>query len=490
MKQRILISFLLMTMAACGPGGPDSAGPITTPSPDTTTSVPDSTTTTSTVPTTDTSLPSHPGSTTTTVPAPSTSTTTPSPGGGSTASSITVYLLDQNGSARAVQRSVTTNEVARAAIQALITGPTSGEIAADLSTAVPADTLILGLRIDGGTAVVDLSREFEAGAGSLSILGRLAQVVYSLTEFGSVERVRLLIDGEAVDVFSSEGVVLGQTVTRRDFTGAIPIGAPVVGGSASTWAQNDLPAVTLGSPDTYRVVLVAGDDVLNVRDTPGVGGAIIGRLEPGVAVRAAGQTRDVGTSRWLTIETPAGPGWVNGFYLTRSVATSGFPGGGDPLMVVRQLADRMAAGEDITPLVSAKGLWVSHHAPPVRFPRGELAGILTDATTYRWGSKALEQGSPEIRPRTFAEAVADRLAGAYHDGDSRVVVNEIIEGPNGRPAALAIPTEFGGFSFVTVHDPGDDPQYEGLDWTGWIVSLAFEDGQIKVVGLTLDEWAP
>ncbi len=483
MKRAIPISLLLMAVVACGPGGPDSAGPITVATTPTTAPAADSTSTT-----TNTTQPLEPGAATSTTAPSTTSTTTPD--GGSTATGITVYFLDPDGHARAVHRNVTTNEVARAALQALITGPTSGEMGSNLSTAVPADTLVLGLRIDDGTAVVDLSREFEAGGGSFSVLGRLAQVVYSLTEFASVERVRFLIDGTTVDVFSSEGIVLGESVSRNDFIAAIPIGAPVAGASAATWGQSDLPAVTLGAADVRRVVLVAGDDVLNVRDTPGVGGTIIGRLEPGVAVKTTGQARSVGTSTWVTVQTPAGPGWVNGFYLTRSVPDSGLPGGGDPLAAVRQLADRLAAREDITPLVSEKGLWVSHHAPPIRFPSGDLSGILDDPTTYRWGSNALEPGSPEIRPMTFAQAVAARFVDAYHDDNSLVVANEIIEGPNGRPAALAIPTEFGGFGFVTVHDPGDDPQYEGLDWTGWIVSLAYEGDQIKVVGLTLDEWAP
>lgn len=79
---------------------------------------------------------------------------------------------------------------------------------------------------------------------------------------------------------------------------------------------------------------------------------------------------------------------------------------------------------------------------------------------------------------------------AYDDADTVILVDEVLEGPNGRPAALALPTELRGFRFVTVHDPGDEARYEGLDWMTWIVSLSYEDGRLKVVGLTVDEWAP
>lgn len=480
-----------LAVSACGQSGPNVVGPITAPStqaPVATTTPPSTSIPPPTTSITSTTTSTTPGTPTTTAPA-TTPPSTAAPGSGASSSTITVYFLQDEGAAVPVPRQVTTREVARAAIEALVAGPTSSESAQGLSTAVPAGTLVLGLRIDAGTAIVDLSREFESGGGSFSVIGRLAQVVYSLTEFSSVDRVQFRIDGRQVDVFSNEGLILSPTVTRADFTSAFPIGVAPGGDPIATWDQSQLPAVTPGAPDVFRVVLVAGDDILNVRDAAGTGGRIIGRLQPGVAVKTAGGSTRVGSSTWVTVATPAGPGWVNSFYLTRSIGDQ-FPGGADPLRVVRDLADRMARGDDLSPIVSEKGLWVVHHAAPLRFPRTQVDGLLADRTTYRWGSNALEPNSPEIRPRTFSQAVAERVVGAYHDADSRVLFNEIVEGPNGRPAAHAIPTELAGFPFVTIHDPGDDPQYGGLDWTIWIVSLAYENGQIRVVGLTLDEWSP
>ena len=80
-----------------------------------------------------------------------------------------------------------------------------------------------GLDIDDGTATVDLTSEYEAGGGSLSMTARLAQVVYTLTEFDTVHRVRFRLDGRPVDVFSGEGIVLDRAVGRKEYDELMPL---------------------------------------------------------------------------------------------------------------------------------------------------------------------------------------------------------------------------------------------------------------------------
>jgi hypothetical protein len=471
MRNKLILLAATLTLAtvACGPGDAQSGGPLTTP----TTS--DATVTSTTVP--PTSVTTAPGETTTTPP-----TTRPE------SSEVTIYLLNESGQAIPTTRTVTTEGVARAALQALIDGPTPRERTAGLSTAFPADSLILGITIDGGTATVDMSREFEAGGGSFAILGRLAQFVYTLTEFDSIDRVDLLLDGEEIEYFSGEGVIVGDGWTRSDFSGSNPIGDPLDGTGPATWEQSDLPPVDLESNQARTVVLVAADDYLNVREPAGASETIIGRLLPGALVNSTGSRTEVGGSTWNEIETPTGTGWVNGLFLAPTM--DDFPAGSDPGAVVDEFVARLALGEDFTDFVSDKGLWVAHHADPIRFRTEDLTGILDDPTTYRWGSPALEPGSPEIEPRTFAEAVAAPLVDVHDDPDLEVAVGDFIEGPNGRPADFAVPVQFQGFPYVTLFDPGDDPQFEGLDWMSWVVSMSYEDGGLRVVGLTVDQWSP
>jgi len=89
-------------------------------------------------------------------------------------------------------------------------------------TSIPEGARFLGLKIDNGIATVNLSREFESGGGSASVLGRLAQVVYTLTQFPTVSGVKFELDGVPVTVFSGEGVSLTDPVGRRDYTDQLP----------------------------------------------------------------------------------------------------------------------------------------------------------------------------------------------------------------------------------------------------------------------------
>jgi germination protein M len=115
-----------------------------------------------------------------------------------------------------------TKAIATAAMTALLAGPTSEEQTSRISTVIPAGTQLLGLTIANGVATVDLSREFESGGGSASVLGRLAQVVYTLTQFPSVKSVLFEVEGREVHAFGGEGAVLDGPVGRSDYESVLP----------------------------------------------------------------------------------------------------------------------------------------------------------------------------------------------------------------------------------------------------------------------------
>jgi germination protein M len=115
-----------------------------------------------------------------------------------------------------------TPRVATAAIDALLAGPTSAEHDNGLVSAVPSGTRLLGITIRNGVATVDLTSEYQSGGGSLSMQTRLGQVVYTLTQFPTVQKVRFSLDGTPVNVFSSEGIVLDHPVGRSDYVNLLP----------------------------------------------------------------------------------------------------------------------------------------------------------------------------------------------------------------------------------------------------------------------------
>jgi spore germination protein GerM len=112
--------------------------------------------------------------------------------------------------------------VATTAITSLLEGPTVSERELGFASAVPTGTKLLGIAIHNGVATVDLTSEFQDGAGSRSMQMRLGQVVYTLTQFPTVQKVRFRLDGTPVNVFSSEGIVLDHPVGRNDYSDLLP----------------------------------------------------------------------------------------------------------------------------------------------------------------------------------------------------------------------------------------------------------------------------
>ena len=142
-----------------------------------------------------------------------------------------------------------TRAVATAAMNALIAGPAASERDGGISSAVPAGTQLLGLTIENGVATVDLSSEFESGGGSASVLTRLGQVVFTLTQFPTVDSVVFRIEGRTVTVFSSEGLTLDGPVARSDYEALLPaifVDRPVWGAAIGN------PARVAGSSNVFE----------------------------------------------------------------------------------------------------------------------------------------------------------------------------------------------------------------------------------------------
>lgn len=130
------------------------------------------------------------------------------------------------------QAPVTPPRVATAAVTELLKGPSQSESSNGWGTAIPAGSELLGIDLDGDVATVDLSEEFESGGGSLSARMRLAQLVYTLTEFRTIKGVELEIEGQPATTFSSEGIVIDGPMTRAEFedlVAPIVVEAPIAG---------------------------------------------------------------------------------------------------------------------------------------------------------------------------------------------------------------------------------------------------------------------
>jgi hypothetical protein len=81
---------------------------------------------------------------------------------------------------------------------------------------------------------------------------RLAQVVYTLTQFPTVDGVDFAIDGEPVTVFSSEGIGLDHPQTRKDYRDLLPpilVEHPLIG----EWVPS--PVTVSGTANVFEATV-------------------------------------------------------------------------------------------------------------------------------------------------------------------------------------------------------------------------------------------
>ena len=153
-----------------------------------------------------------------------------------------------------VSRSVSASDPYPEIVSMLVDGPNAEEAAQTpaFATAIPVGTALHGVTVTGGVATVDLSAEFTSGGGSASMIGRVAQIVYTLTRFEEIDGVRFLIDGTPTTVFGGEGVTVSDPSTRADFSDVLPavmIESPAWNGAAGN------PAVFTGTANVFEAVV-------------------------------------------------------------------------------------------------------------------------------------------------------------------------------------------------------------------------------------------
>jgi germination protein M len=223
---RIGLVLGLLATAACGSDTESTASTAATTQPPPQTTAPPATT--------------EPATTTTTVGTTTSTTNTTAPttavattdGTAPTLVDVKVYFLRDERLA-ITHRLVPGPGVMRAALNELLAGPTPEEAAAGLSSTVPDGTELLGLNLAGGLATVDLNSQFESGGGSLSMMARIAQVVFTATQFDNSDRVLFWLDGEPIEYLGGEGIVLDEPQARMDvdrtISGAVIIERPAYG---------------------------------------------------------------------------------------------------------------------------------------------------------------------------------------------------------------------------------------------------------------------
>ena len=259
----LLITSLVVAGAACA-GDDDAASPVSTGDPPTGPTSIEPAVTTDPTPTDPT--PTDPASTAAPATTPATHASTPvtEP----PTSDVRVYFL--RGERLVIDhRDVEGPGVLRGALTELLAGPTD-----DATTAIPAGTALRGVNLADGTATIDVTSELASGGGSLSMLARVGQIVFTATQFDAVERVVIWLDGAPIDALGGEGLDMTRPWTRvdvpRELSGGVLVDTPRPGDTVTS------PFVVTGEADVFEaqfpIEVRRGDDVLAVI-APVTGGA-------------------------------------------------------------------------------------------------------------------------------------------------------------------------------------------------------------------------
>jgi hypothetical protein len=181
--------------------------------------------------------------------------------------------FSRNGKLFVTKRTVpATTGIGQAALDRMLTGPSAAEYAAGLRSRIPAGATVRGVRISAGIATVDLSSSFESAASPSAMPLRIAQVVYTLTQFPTVSGVRFAINGQGVTVVG--GVPVQSPQTRAMYGGYLPaitVRSPVIGARVTS------PVTVSGTADVFeatvsvRVLDSAGHEIARTFTTASCG---------------------------------------------------------------------------------------------------------------------------------------------------------------------------------------------------------------------------
>ncbi|WP_053955912.1 GerMN domain-containing protein [Inediibacterium massiliense] len=129
-----------------------------------------------------------------------------------------LYYKDDKGFLIPVMRKIPWTQdrgIARIALNAMIDTPSNREDIKEigLQPIIPANTQIRGMTIKEGLCKVDFSKEFLNYFSKEEEESLIKSVVYTLTEFPTIDRVQLMVNGEVPNVFTF-GTNVASVMTR------------------------------------------------------------------------------------------------------------------------------------------------------------------------------------------------------------------------------------------------------------------------------------
>ncbi len=104
-------------------------------------------------------------------------------------------------------------------INQLLSGPESAGLGNGVISCIPENSRLLSARVQGGVAYLNFSGEFQYNhLGREGTYQQLKQIVFTATQFPTVNSVKILIQGQEQSYLGGEGVPINKLLTRDDFS--------------------------------------------------------------------------------------------------------------------------------------------------------------------------------------------------------------------------------------------------------------------------------
>ncbi|MGL1894533.1 MAG: GerMN domain-containing protein [Spirochaetaceae bacterium] len=102
-------------------------------------------------------------------------------------------------------------------LERLLVGPDTQDINRGLLTLVPDGAVVLSISIKDGVAYLNFNEMFRFNSlGVEGYIAQIKQIVYTATEYESVDSVQFSIDGAIQEYLGPEGVYIGRPISRDD----------------------------------------------------------------------------------------------------------------------------------------------------------------------------------------------------------------------------------------------------------------------------------
>jgi hypothetical protein len=308
---------------------------------------------------------------------------------------------------------------------------------------------------------------------------------------GAGETAALFFSGDrnpVTAIVDTTSLVSESDETNNSRTEMVPVPTPPLPCPTFTPSPTSTGTpIALQGP--YAVILVASNDVLNIRSAAGVSNPVTGSFaRNAVNVMRTGPSQQADGAEWVEVLMPDGinRGWVNFRYLTEYVPRETFCADGRVTSLIDQLkqATTLSNGGLLGSLVNPKhgfhlNYWASSNT--IDYSSATASSIFTDPQVLDWGSGG---GSGIVDTGTFAQIVQPQLVDVLNSA-FQLSCDALSYGQSYTDVLSYTDTNIHYYSVGKPPTPGVD-----FDWKVWLVRIEYVNGQPYLFGAVHYVWEP